>query len=117
MAKPRLFTENGTVKPITPPKPRNRGAVVAVSLTLAIGGGSAGTTAALSTSGDVTVSTNAGRASSGSKGSARSRGRDRTGQDVVRRLERRGSPGRQARRVLWRRLRRSLLWAGATALP
>ena len=90
MAKPRFFTKNGTVRPITPPKSRNRGAVVAVSLTLAIGAGSAGTTAALSASGDVTVSTNAGRASSGSKGNARSRGRDRTGQDVVRRLEQRG---------------------------
>jgi hypothetical protein len=90
MAKPRFFTKNGTVRPITPPKPRNRGAVVAVSLTLAIGAGSAGTAAAVSASGDVTVSTNAGRGSSGSKGSARSRGRDRAGQDVVRRLERRG---------------------------
>jgi len=68
----------------------SRAVVVAVSLTLAIGAGSAGTAAAVSASGDVTVSANAGRASSGSKGSARSRGRDRSGQDVLRRLERRG---------------------------
>jgi hypothetical protein len=57
---------------------------------LAIGAGSAGTAAAVSASGDVTVSTNAGRGSSASKGSFRSRARDRAGQDVVRRLERRG---------------------------
>lgn len=90
MAKPEFFTENGTVKPITPRKPKNRGVVVAVSLTLAVSASSAGTAAAVSASGDVTVSTNAGRASSGNKGNARSRGRDQTGQDVVRRLERRG---------------------------
>ena len=34
MAKPRFFSKNGIVTPITPPKPRNRGAVVAVSLAL-----------------------------------------------------------------------------------
>jgi hypothetical protein len=34
MAKPRFFSKNGIVTPITPPKPRNRGAVVAGSLAL-----------------------------------------------------------------------------------
>lgn len=87
---PDFITKDNKVIPITDRKPKNRGVVVAVSLTLAIGAGSAGTAAAISASGDVTVSTNAGRGSSGSKGSARSRGRDRAGQDVVRRLERRG---------------------------
>ena len=36
------------------------------------------------------MSANGGRASSGNKGNVRSRGRDQTGQDVLRRLERRG---------------------------
>jgi hypothetical protein len=44
VAKTRFFTRpDGTVVPITDKKPKNRGVVVAVSLTLAIGAGSAGT--------------------------------------------------------------------------
>ncbi len=90
MAKQEFFTdENGVVRPITPPKPRNRGVVVAVTVTLALAAGSAGAVTAVGAS-DVTVTVNTARAASGSKGSARSRGRDQSGQDVLRRLERRG---------------------------
>jgi hypothetical protein len=105
MAKPRFFSKNGIITPITPPKPRNRGAVVAVSLALRAAPPRLvqARPSVLPVTSPCPPTPAADPRAEGER--PRIRGRDQIGQDVVRRLERRGL------RVDWRDESFSTDWA------